>query len=204
MRTIRVLLAGLVGALALVALSPTPSYACSCALSDTEAFVGFADVVMVGTIDDRDPPLAGRTTDPAVYTVSVDRVLKGQAAPVVAVLSPDSGASCGLEGIELGQRYVVFAAHRDLMGKDSDQLWAILCGGTAPATDAFVADVQGFTGSGGPPAGGSAAYESDLTVTLDDAGGPVGGDWGGPLALAAGGALLLLTGAQWLRLHQAG
>lgn len=43
-----------------------------------------------------------------------------------------SGASCGLEWMRVGVRYLVYATSED------GELWASLCGGTAPAKQAPV------------------------------------------------------------------
>lgn len=54
-------------------------------------------------------------------------------------------ASCGLENIRIGEEYVVFAYTSDQY-RDPDQLWANLCGGTRPATPAFVSEVEESVG----------------------------------------------------------
>ena len=114
------------------------------------------------------------------------------------MLSPNSGASCGLEGIEPGRRYVVFASHQSMEGHDADHLWANLCGGTGPATPKLLAAVAEATG---PPS----AYQSTLAVTFDEPSDDQPGeddwlaDWALPVGLVAGGALVLLTVALWIR-----
>lgn len=130
-----------------VLVAPGPASACSCVTGDARQYVEWADVVVVGAVLDRDPPPPREVMssgDPATYTVEVARVLKGSAAPTSDVLSAVSGASCGLEGIELGSDYVVFATEK------GDALWASLCGGTQRATPRFVADVEQVTGPGEP------------------------------------------------------
>jgi hypothetical protein len=130
------LLAALGLALSYLVLSPTQAFACSCALSTTDEFVDLADVVVRGTIDD------STVSDPVTYTVSVAETYKGEAAGTLEVLSAASGASCGLEHVRLGESYVVFAED------DGGRLWASLCGGTAPATPALVAEVEAATSPG--------------------------------------------------------
>lgn len=155
MRTIRLLLATLVTALGAMVLAPAPAFACSCVSADAKQFVTWADVVVTGIVDNRDPPPMpiSSSMDPATYTVTIDTIFKGEAERTVKVRSPDSGASCGLENIDLGERYVVFAAYRTLEGEDSDELWSLLCSGTAAASPALVAEVESVTGPGRPPPG---------------------------------------------------
>ena len=201
MRSIRLLLAGVVAALAVVLFSPAPSYACSCAAAEpVSQYAEWADVVVVGRFEQRtEPDLLFTSADPVVYTVSVDRVLEGSAGPTVEVLSPASGASCGLEGVELGRRYVVFASHMTLEGEPSDALWSLLCGGTQPVSAELLGAIEAATGPGTPPDTG-AAYSSTLSLTFDR---PVGAGWAVPVALSGGAALALLTGGLWLRLRRA-
>ncbi len=116
------------------------------------------------------------------------------------MLSPNSGASCGLENVVPGRRYVVFASHQSMEGADADHLWANLCGGTGPATPKLLAAVEEVTG-----APTTAAYQSELTVTFDEptdeqpADDDVLADWALPIGLVAGGSLVLLTAALWVR-----
>ncbi len=130
------LLSALGLALSFLVLSPTQAFACSCVLSTTEEHVDRADVVVRGTIEDSTP------TDPVTYTVSVAETYEGDATGTLEVLSTASGASCGLENVRLGASYVVFAED------DGGRLWASLCGGTAPATPALLAEVEAATGPG--------------------------------------------------------
>jgi hypothetical protein len=200
MRLLRLLLATAVGALTLVVVTGAPSFACSCVTSGTRDFVDRAEVVLTGTVTDVAPPperAVMSSMDPRTYTVAVDGVLKGAAGGSVTVLSPMSGASCGLEGVREGRRYVVFASHQSMTGRDEEHLWANLCGGTAPATPAFVTEVEAVTGAGTEPAEDGPAYSSDLEVTFDE---PEGGFVAVPVALAAGAGLLLLAGSLWVRL----
>jgi hypothetical protein len=161
--------------------------------------------LVTGTVTGITPPPQRRvmsSMDPATYTVEVEDVHKGDAGETIEVLSPNSGASCGLEGIEEGGRYVVFASHQSMEGHDEDHLWANLCGGTAPATSDLVTQVEAATGTPRPPDAGGTAYGSDLEVTYDET--PTEGAFlAAPVALGAGGALVLLTGLLWLRLSRA-
>jgi hypothetical protein len=212
MRLIRALLATLCAALSLVVVTAGPSFACSCVMNGTAQHVEGAEVVVTGTVTEITPPPQRRvmsSMDPATYTVEVEDVHKGDAGETIAVLSPNSGASCGLEGIEEGRRYIVFASHRSMEGGDEDHLWANLCGGTAPATPDLVAEVEAATETPRSPDAGDTAYGSDLEITYDErptGAGPEeteGAFLAAPVAMGAGGALVLLTGVLWLRLRRA-
>lgn len=144
-------------ALALVALVlvPAPSYACSCAQSTLQEHVDRAEVVVRGTVDSREGPENARvrsSMDEVTYAVTVAEVYRGDPPVPLEVHSVESGASCGLENIRLGDEYVVFADEGTGPGNEGE-LWANLCGGTASATPELVAAVEAATGPGaGPPA----------------------------------------------------
>jgi hypothetical protein len=77
--------------------------------------------------------------DPVAYRFDVERVLKGAVPANAKVHSVISGVSCGLEGMEVGQRYTVFAR------LDDGELRSGLCDGTSPGDpDPLVA---AFTGT---------------------------------------------------------
>lgn len=148
MLVIRGLLA-LVAALAgVVVLAPTPAFACSCVGGTTSAHADWADVVLLGTVTHREPPpqrAMMSSGDPATYTLEVEQVFKGESAATTQVLSAVSGASCGLENIEIGEEYVVFAS------PSRGELWANLCGGTRLASPSFLAELEQVTGPGSAP-----------------------------------------------------
>jgi hypothetical protein len=204
MRILRALLAAVLGALALVVLTASPSYACSCAAADTRQHVERADVVVTGTVRG-----TAQSEQTAAYLLDVDRVYRGSSGPVLEVMSPVNGASCGLEGLVEDGRYVVFAAAETVAGEPSDVLWANLCGGTAPASAQYVDALEAVTGPGSPPAaddhGGVAtdelAYTSTLDLRLDGPERAVAGGGLFAVAVAATGGLLLsaLVGGSWLR-----
>jgi hypothetical protein len=132
MTSLRTLLAGLFTALltavALVALTPAAAHACSCAVASPRQYDEWADVVFTGTLTAVDPPpqrAVMSSGDPATYHFDVDGVLKGVVPPTTEVSSAVSGASCGLEGMFIDRRYVVYA-------HGVRELSADLCGGTAP------------------------------------------------------------------------
>lgn len=203
MSAFRVLCASLFAALSIVVVGAGPSFACSCVGGDAAEYAGRATVVVSGTVTDVVPPASAKemsSLDPATYVLDVDQVFKGKSGTTLEVLSPNSGASCGLENVVPGRRYVVFASHQSMEGADADHLWANLCGGTGPATPELLAAVEEATG---PPT--TAAYRSELAVTFDEAtdeqpaDDDVLADWALPIGLVAGGSLVLLTAALWVR-----
>ena len=152
MNPVRVLLAALLGVAAVAVVGP-PAHACSCAEVGVPAHVRSADVVLLATVTRiEEPPLRRimSSGDPRTYHLDVDTVFEGRAAGEVR--SAMSGASCGLEGIVEGDRYLIFAEDRD-----QDGLWAGLCGGTSPVTPALVRRVVAVTGPGEPVGEGEPA-----------------------------------------------
>ena len=179
---------------ALLVLPSAPAWACSCASATPVQWVDRSDVVLRGTLEDVDKPSGPavlQPSDPSVtYRFAVSEVFRGEAMETTYVSSSASGASCGLEGLQPGREYVVFAQTR------GDTLWAGLCGGTARAASGLVADVREVTGPGHeavrpglvdeaarPPGAVSAAPEGAWLVPL------VGG---GVLALVLVGALVVV------------
>src|SRR5829696_8157380 len=84
---------------ALVGLGASPAQACSCAGGTTAEFAERADAVFTGRLLSREEPTQPVTssTDPALHVFAVDAVAKGAVSGRQEVLSPVSGASCGLE-----------------------------------------------------------------------------------------------------------
>jgi hypothetical protein len=192
MRAVRLLLAGVVGALSLVVLGAAPSFACSCALAGTEQYVDVADAVFTGTVTDKEPPPKRpmmSSMDPVTYTFDVERAFKGDLSDPLPVLSAMSGASCGLEGVRVGQRYVVFASESK---RGEHDLWASLCGGTAPWSAGLEADVVAATGPGTPPEVGADPPEDVAAGSVDEPEAAEGGSLAVPVAAASGLALVLL------------
>ena len=130
-----------------VVIGAQPAAACSCApVTDRDAFDA-ATVVFAGTvIEKREPkgrPVPGEpgvmmvsSGDPATWVFGVERSYKGEVGGTQEVLSPTSGASCGLELGPPGTHALVFA-HRGeaptyLFGRPipHDALYAGLCGGS--------------------------------------------------------------------------
>ncbi len=143
MRLLRIVLSALVLGAGLALLGGAPAFACSCAEQTPAQHAEGADVVFAGTLTDVDEPRQFPVVSSgaeATYTFDVDAVYAGDPAPATRVGSPWSGASCGLEFMKTGQRYVVFA-HAD--GK---QLDAGLCGGTGLASARLEGQVSNALG----------------------------------------------------------
>jgi hypothetical protein len=152
--------------------------------------VARADVVLRGTLEapPSGPRVLRRSDDPVTYRFAVAEVFRGAAPTTTLVSSAASGASCGLEGLEPGREYVVFAQVR------GDALEAGLCGGTASAGSGLVADVEQLTGPGQPPVSPGLIDEAVPLPGQPEA--PGNGAWlvplvgGGVLALVLAGLLV--------------
>ena len=97
-----------------------------------------ADDVFAGSVGERAEE--GRTV---VYTVTVDRVYKGDLATATATVTTPAGArACGLPDLRTGTDYVFFTAGADLETTRT--------AGTAPATDARVRRMERLLGEGRP------------------------------------------------------
>lgn len=148
-----------------------PALACSCAFGRMPEYVGYADEVFAGTLVDVERPSTKgiwSSNDPVTYTVEVDAVYQGDVGPTADVESAVSGASCGLDGMVVDRRYLVFTTI------DGTVPTASLCGGTAPATPERLAAVERLLGAPTPPV--AAAQDVDLQPEVrpatgtDDAG----------------------------------
>jgi hypothetical protein len=132
-----------------------PASACSCAGSTTQESFAGADAVFRATLLSREPPrpqdgISGGA-DPALYVFAVEAVYKGTANEEQGVVSPASGAGCGLELSGDGP-FIVFATRSaDFGGEEftleDDEYAAFLCGGTGPATPELETELAALAGS---------------------------------------------------------
>jgi hypothetical protein len=170
---VTLLLSGLLMAAGL--LVATPASACSCVGQTTQEFFDRADAVFAARLVSREEPPGPiiSSADPALHVFAVDTVFKGTAHEAQGVLSPVSGATCGLELVGEGP-FVVFASRSTDLGGEpfaalaDDQYAAFLCGGTAPLTPALEAKLTALSpppapseeppvpGAAGPADAGSA------------------------------------------------
>ncbi len=147
------LLAGLLLVLAGWVLAPAAS-ACSCTGGTAVDHALRADAVFAGRLVDREV-----VDGTALHVFAVDTVYAGTVATRQGVLSPASGATCGLELTEEGP-FLVFAV------REGGRLAAGLCGGTAAWTASAAAEVQMLTGATAPEPG---AVGTELHGGLADA-----------------------------------
>lgn len=161
------MLAALVLGAGLALLGSAPAFACSCAMLSLDEYTEHADVVFAGTLTDIDEPRrlpVVSSAEESRYTFEVDAVYAGDPAPVTRVGSAWSGASCGLEGMQVGERYVVFAYVHD------EGLAASLCGGTGPASPRLEGQVSNALGPatlpdpGGTHGGAPSPFPSPATA----------------------------------------
>lgn len=177
-RWVLTLLAALVLAPVPFMATAAPASACSCAIGAPEEFIEHADVIVVGTLTGIDPTGGSSSADPIWYELDVEQVFEGTATQRLRFSSAASGASCGLENMQTGVRYLVF-----LTGV-TGSLSANLCGGTQPVEGADdVLDAVTALGASPPEPGGPP---------------PMGeGESGVPRALTIAGLAALVVIAVW-------
>lgn len=142
MQTMRLTLAALLSSAALTLGVAGAASACSCAMASTGAHARSAEVVVTGTLVDVQDPPRGQimsSGDPTTYTVDVLRTFKGEPASRIEFTSAMSGASCGLEGMQVHRDYLFF------LDDSGAGLTASLCGGTRPASAALEREVTAAT-----------------------------------------------------------
>jgi hypothetical protein len=155
----RALLVVLVSA-GLLVLTPSPSWACSCAAAGPGRHAELADTVATGTVD-------WTATDGQVrrYQVSIEQVYKGAAARTEKLTTGANDASCGLGDLAIGKRYLFF-----IDGVHPGAMRIGLCGGTTAYDDALAQQVEALTGPPRRPlpgpAGTAAPPEDHSTRTL--------------------------------------
>lgn len=179
---------------ALLVLPTAPAWACSCVSATTAEYTKRSDVVLRGALEAVDEPSGLQepsTGQPArSYRFSVTGVYRGTAAPTTWVGSSADGASCGLEGLEPGREYVVFAQER------ANGLWASLCGGTGPADAALVGQVEAVSGTAHAPVSTVTVAPNGDTPAARPAGSVAPGrDRGWLVPLLGGTALALVLAA---------
>jgi hypothetical protein len=108
-------------------VSARPAGACSCVFQTSVQHAANADVIFAGRLLEIDEGVRGpifSSMDPITYRFEVDRVLKGAVSKSASVVSAASGGSCGLEQMNVGERYTIFAQG------GAGSLRSGLCGGT--------------------------------------------------------------------------
>lgn len=193
MKVMRTLVAAVVSGCGLVLLGPAPpASACSCVAGNPATYVEWAEVIFVGTLTGppselgQGPPLLD-STDPVAYTFDVEKTLEGEASDPATVQSARSSASCGLEGMQVGTSYVMFA---DATRGPDDALSATLCGGSQPATPRLVQRVEALTGGAETPAPSPAADPSADPADPTEAAAPTGSEPGDSSGMPPAGYVL--------------
>ncbi len=138
MRRIAVLLTLLMTPLMWVGAEP--AFACSCVQRTVPELVDAADAVVLAQL--KDVQQEGGPAGEVRYTFMGRERFKGDLTPGFEVRTAATSAACGLSGLVVGRRYVVFMDHQ------GEEFTASLCGGTAPGTPAFVREVEDVTGQG--------------------------------------------------------
>ncbi len=151
----RFLAALLLACSAVVALAAPSLAACPPSDRTLEQKVAAVDDVFTGVVADR--KVTGNT---ATYTVDVDRIYQGALADEQVAVSTDTRPrACGLPRLEQGAAYVFFAQ------EDGSDLTSELRSGTAPASAAYVARVEGLLGAGSPAGPTVSEAPADATFT---------------------------------------
>lgn len=133
-------------------LAPSPAQAaCTCVTATPTENAAEADAVFSGTVrESRNSRTdsgndGGRQKGIVTYVVDVDRVWQQEGTVVtgtVQVSSARDTATCGLGDLPAGSMYVFFAKARDAGFRAGS------CGGSAPISDDFRAEVEDALGSG--------------------------------------------------------
>lgn len=135
----------------------SPARACSCVSNPDETqYAEWADAIFVGDVVGYAPPperAVMSSLDPAIWTFEVSAVYQGDVAAMQDVVSPVSGASCGLELPHSGTFlvYATSAWYRDDVKVGGPVLYAGLCAGTRPIAEG---PVPAALGAPRPPATG--------------------------------------------------
>ena len=171
-RSVRRLLLAAALTFGMLVLTPSPSWACSCAVRSAAQQVRDAVTIASGTVDWTATDGQTRT-----YKVDVDAVYKGSAAASEKLSTNASEAACGVADLAPGKRYLFF-----IEGQHPGTMRIGLCGGTTAYADPLVRQVEAITG---PPTEPLATSDSADTDAEDSAG------RARAIALGAGGLLVL-------------
>jgi len=147
MATLRRLLLVLAVTVGMLVLTPTQSWACSCAGQSAAEYVKRADTIVDATLVWTSTNGMERT-----YSLAIDRVFKGKAAQREKVLTQASEAACGLGELATDERYLFF-----IKGKHLGTMSTGLCDGSGPYDAALARQVEAITGAPTGPTELSAA-----------------------------------------------
>ena len=130
----------------LLVLTPSPSWACSCAIGRTPEQLEAAGTVASGTVEWTATDGQRRT-----YQVRFDAVYKGVAGRTEKLRTSESEAACGVADLAPEQRYLFF-----IDGVHGGTMRIGLCGGTVAYDAALAARIESRSGPPGHPVAGSA------------------------------------------------
>ena len=162
----RLLMALVVAALGLAPglLLAGPAYACSCAQVPLPAQVAAADVLVVGEVDS-----LGSADRSLEVTIAVEQVVRGDVeGDTTQIRTADSGAACGLDFLEVGQRYAFFAARATAAGSADEPAVAGLCGGTTSLRPGLVEELERLAADAPPVGAASTGGEAPPPPTADE------------------------------------
>jgi hypothetical protein len=121
----------------MLVLTPSTSWACSCAMRTTAQHVQGADTVVDGTVNW--VASNGITT---TYSVKVSKVFKGKAAENEKLVGAADESACGLGSLVTDKRYLFF-----IDGKHPGHMGVSLCsGGAVPYDEALATKIISATG----------------------------------------------------------
>ncbi len=137
MSTLRRFLLVLAVTVGMLVLTPTTSWACSCAGQSTAEYVERADTIVDGTLVWTSTNGIERT-----YGLRIDRVFKGKAAQREKVLTQASDAACGLGELATDERYLFF-----IKGQHLGTMSVDLCNGSSAYDAVRAAEIEAITGA---------------------------------------------------------
>ena len=153
MHPLRVVLATLFAASALVLAAPAPpASACSCVVQSRAEHVDNASALFVGTLAERD-----QDGQSVTYTFDVHEVFKGSVTRTTQVWTGAQESACGRPDLTKGEDFLVFAN----ASGESDRLSISLCDGTVGVGPTPIEQVERLTGQGVAPEPGGPAIEDD-------------------------------------------
>jgi hypothetical protein len=144
MRGVRVLIAALLAMSGLVLATAAPAFACKCQASDIDQQTERADAVFVATVDG-----VTEVGQKFELAVTATHAYKGTVDRETTVATPQATSACGLGELKVGTDYVF------LVTGDTPPYSASSCGGSGPANDRRISEVESALGAGeaiAPPA----------------------------------------------------
>ncbi|MFL6182174.1 MAG: hypothetical protein ACJ73J_07660 [Actinomycetes bacterium] len=172
-----------------IVLPGTAAQACSCMMGDENQYLDWADATFAGEIIDREVVIRdgwdGSAGTHIIYTLSVDRVYKGDVPDVVKLRAGGQGSACGISFGRTGTLLVYALAAKGDASDPVPQYSTSLCSGShklsGPPPETIGSD---------PPVAARPAFDSHLTVTPDEGAGA-----GVAVAVGAGAVAVVIAAA---------